>query len=217
MMFFRSIGSYSTNCLTTSPNRANTVPALERLAFAGSPRPSIDPVTPPAPPLLGALPPEAPRRVSTPAALTEMPSPAEVELIEPVERFSHTDWAREQRVEPVRDAAIRYPLLGSLSVLPDDFLLLLAPHKRPQLSEVRSLAEKGRLYTDDDGILLLVRKLTPPAPVCPDKPGGRAARLLHDEPTRIYVPLLMRPWIMQACHANASCHLGVARTLSMLE
>ena len=43
-------------------------------------------------------------------------------------------------------------------VLPDDFLLHLAPHKRPPLSEVRSSAEKGRLYTDDDGILLLVRK-----------------------------------------------------------
>ena len=81
---------------------------------------------------------------------------------------------------------------------------------------MRSLAEKGRLYTDDDA-LLLVRKFTPPALACPDKPGGRAARLLDDEPTRIYVPLLMRPWIMQAYHAIASCHLGVARTLSMLE
>ena len=82
---------------------------------------------------------------------------------------------------------------------------------------MRSLPEKGRFYTDDDGILLFVRKLTSPALVCPDKPGGRTARLLHDEPTRIYVPLLMRPWIMQACHANASCHLGVARALSILK
>ena len=82
---------------------------------------------------------------------------------------------------------------------------------------MRSFAENGCLYTEDNGILLLVRKLTPPAPVCPDTPSGRAARLLHDEPMRIYIPLLMRPWIVQACHANASCHLGVARTLSMLE
>ena len=106
MMFFRSIGSYSTNCLTTSPNRANTVPALERLAFAGSPRPSIDPVTPPAPPLLGALPPEAPRRVSTPVALPETPSPAEIEFLESVERYSQTDSAREQRTERVCDAGV---------------------------------------------------------------------------------------------------------------
>ena len=27
----------------------------------------------------------------------------------------------------------------------------------------------------------------------------------------------MRSWIMHACHDNASCHLGVAHTLSMLE
>ena len=171
----------------------------------------------PAPPLLGALPADAPGRTSTPAALPEVPSPAEIEFIKSVERYTHTDWAREQRAEPVCDAAIRYLLLGRPSVVPEDFFLHLAPHKRPPLSDVRSLADKGRLYTDDDGILLLVRKLTPPAPVCSDKPGGRAARLLDDEPTRIYVPLLMRPWIMQACHAKASCHLGVARTLSMLE
>ena len=46
-----------------------------------------------------------------------------------------------------------------------------------------SFGEKVRLCTDNDGILLIVRKLTPPAPVCSDKPGGRAARHLHDEPT----------------------------------
>ena len=27
----------------------------------------------------------------------------------------------------------------------------------------------------------------------------------------------MRPWIMQACHSTASCHLGTTRTLRMLE
>ena len=46
---------------------------------------------------------------------------------------------------------------------------------------------------------------------------GSAAGLLNDEPIRIYVPLLMRPWIMQACHLTASCHLGTTRTLPMLE
>ena len=84
-------------------------------------------------------------------------------------------------------------------------------------SGVEELASKGRLFTDDDGVTLLVRKLTPPRPPHPDRPGGRAARLLNDEPTRIYVPLLTRPWIMHACHADASCHLGVTRTLQMLE
>ena len=46
---------------------------------------------------------------------------------------------------------------------------------------------------------------------------GRAACLLNDEPIRIYVPLIMRPWIMQACHSMTSCHPGTTRTLRMLE
>ena len=62
-----------------------------------------------------------------------------------------------------------------------------------------------------------MRKLTPPTPACLDKPGGRATRLLDDEPTRIYVPLLIRPWIMQAYHAHRSCYLGLAPTPVMLE
>ena len=48
-------------------------------------------------------------------------------------------------------------------------------------------------------------------------PGGRAASLLNDEPVRMYVPLLMRPWVIQACHSTAFCHLGTTRTLRMLE
>ena len=46
---------------------------------------------------------------------------------------------------------------------------------------------------------------------------ARTARLFHDEPICIYVPLLVRPWAMQACHSKASCHLGTARTLRILE
>ena len=49
----------------------------------------------------------------------------------------------------------------------------------------------------------------------PATPSGRTARLLNHKSMRIYVPLLMRPWIMQACHANASCHLRVDCALSM--
>ena len=62
----------------------------------------------------------------------------------------------------------------------------------PPLSDVLSLAAKSRLHRDDDDIFLLVRQLMPPAPACPDKPSEHAARLLHDELARFYVPLLMR-------------------------
>ena len=82
-----------------------------------APGPSIDtvPTVPiqhttdaatPAPPLLGTLPWEAPRRVSAPAALPETPSTAELEFLESVEWYSHTDWAREQRAETVCEADI---------------------------------------------------------------------------------------------------------------
>ena len=50
--------------------------------------------------------------------------------------------------------------------------------------------------------MLLVRKPSTPPPFPP----------LH-----IFAPLLTRPWIMHACHSDASCHLGVTRTLHMLE
>ena len=48
-------------------------------------------------------------------------------------------------------------------------------------------------------------------------PVGHAAGLLNDEPVRIYVPLLMRPWLMQGSHSTASFHLGTTLTLRMLE
>ena len=85
------------------------------------------------------------------------------------------------------------------------------------LPEVRSLADVGSTYIDDDSILLLVRNQTPPAPACPDRPAGRATRLLDDEPSRVYVPLLMRRWTIRARHVNASCHLSVVRTPAVLE
>ena len=80
-----------------------------------------------------------------------------------------------------------------------------------------SLLAKGRLHTTDYGIVLLVRQLNPHTPSDSQGRVGRAACLLNDEPVRICVPLLMRPWVMQACHSIASCHLITTRTPRMLE
>ena len=33
----------------------------------------------------------------------------------------------------------------------------------------------------------------------------------------MYVPLPMRPWVMKACHSTGFYHLGIPRTLRMLE
>ena len=80
------------------------------------------------------------------------------------------------------------------------------------------MAGKGRLHTTGDDIVLLVRNPTlPPTRSGKPKPVGRAACLLNDKPVRIYVPLLVRPWIMQDCHSTASCHLGTTRALRMLQ
>ena len=72
-------------------------------------------------------------------------------------------------------------------------------------------------YTNDDIVLLVHNPTLPPTRSDKPNPVGRAACLLNDEPARIYVPLVMRPWIMQARHSTFSCHLGTTRTLRMLE
>ena len=148
--------------------------------------------TEPIPPLLGVQ-----SLDGNPDLLLERPTPAELEFRKTVERYSHADWAREQRSESTCDAAIRYVLFGSPAALPDDFLSHAPSHKRPPLSEIHSVADKGRLHKDDDGTLLLVRKSTPAPAADPGAPSGCAAHLRDDEPSRIYAPILMRPWIMQ--------------------
>ena len=85
----------------------------------------------------------------------------------------------------------------------------------PPFSEIQKLAGKGRLHTTDEDIVLLVRNPTPAHYYL--RPAGRAASPLGDEPIPMYVPLFVRPWIMQACHSTASGHLGTAHTLLMPE
>ena len=144
-------------------------------------------------------------------------TPAEGPLREFLGRYSHRDWAREQLAEPASRAAIEYLRLGSPVPFPSHVLQAVGTHVAPSEAEVLSLARKGAIFTDDDGVDLLVRRRSAaPAPAS-GRPGGHHARLLGDEPTRIYVPLLIRPWVMQACHTDVSCHLGTTRTLRMLE
>ena len=126
------------------------------------------------------------------------------------------DWEQEQQPEPTCHAAMRYITIGRPPALPPDVLLRYSSHRRPSLSEIYELANIGRLHTTDD-IVLLVRN--PTAMPMRDSPNsvGRPSCLLNDKPIRIYVPLLTQPWILPGCHSTASCHLGTARTLRMLE
>ena len=113
---------------------------------------------------------------------------------------------------------MRYISIGRPSVLPPDFLACYPSHKRPSLLDIQELADKDRLHITDDDIVLLVRnpRLPPPRP---DKPNfvGRAACLLNDELVRIYAPLPMRPWIVQACYSTASCHVAHAGAVLLVD
>ena len=130
--------------------------------------------------------------------------------------YSHRDWDQAQRADPLCDATKRYIKLGYPNPPPLSFCAHLPPQTRPEIAEIVDLAAKGRLLQGDDDTTLLVRKPILAAWV-PD--GHNRGRIRHplDNPIRIYVPLLARPWIMHTCHADASCRLGVKRTLKILE
>ena len=106
-------------------------------------------------------------------------------------------------------AAIRFLSLDSPSQPPADLLDIIPSAQRPLLSDILALAAKCRLHCTDDETALLVQRpptsqpgnsLPPAAPYCP----------------RVYVPMLMRPWVLNTYHADTSLHLGVTRTIRML-
>ena len=155
---------------------------------------------------------------TAPTKLDALGDAAELQFADSIARYSHADWKREQQAEPTCHAAMRYITIGRPSALPPGFLSCYLSHKRPSLSAIQGLAGKGRLHTTDDDIALLAGNPTSPSTTSDEpNPVRRAACLLNDEPIRIYVPLLMRPWIIQACHSTASHHLGTTCTLRMLD
>ena len=72
-----------------------------------------------------------------------------------------------------------------------------------------SLAAKGQLHRTDDDTILLARR--PPRLL-----NAGDGKFPTAPPPRIYVPMLIRPWVLQTCHATTSCHLGVSSTVSVL-
>ena len=130
--------------------------------------------------------------------------------------YSHSDWEHAQHEDPLCDATRRYLQLGCPQHRLTSLCDHIASHRRPASTDILDLAAKGRLIQGDHGTTLLVRNPATVAPNPVDTPA-RSGRPPFNNPVRIYVPLLARPWIMYACHADASCHLGVTRTLKMLE
>lgn len=70
--------------------------------------------------------------------------------------------------------------------------------------DILELVVKGCLLQGDGDTLLLI--LYSAVASHPGRPH-------FEDPIYIYVPLLARPQIMHAYHADASCHLGVTRAL----
>ena len=129
--------------------------------------------------------------------------------------YSDSDWEQAQREDPLCDATRRYIQLGCPQPLPASLCDHIPSHQRPDPADILDLAAKGRLTQGDHDTILLVRGPAAVAPR-PDGPPARLRRLPFNDPVRIYVRLLARPWILHACHADASCHLGVTRTLKYL-
>ena len=197
------------------PSRTSPPPPPDRLGYTKitngrvptrSPPPSADLRSVP-PPLTASLHPTAPDPDIQAAA---------AHLSNTLLNYSHHDWEQTQREDPLCDATRRYIQLGCPKHSLDSLCDHLPSHQRPDPADILDLAAKGRLIQGNHDTVLLVRK--PTAAI--STPGGPPARLRRpplDDPVRVYVPLLARPWIMHACHADASCHLGVTPTLKMLE
>ena len=69
---------------------------------------------------------------------------------------------------------------------------------------------------DHDNRKLLVRHSRREPASCPNRKPERYERLLRDEPLRVYVPLMLRPWVMDRTHKEA-VHLGEKVNLAMLK
>lgn len=67
----------------------------------------------------------------------------------------------------------------------------------PTRDDLTEFSRLVMLHTDDDSVVLLVR--WPTANLRIGKPTGRHARMLGDEPIRIYVVMILRPWVI---HTN---------------
>ena len=188
--------------------RSPPLPRSARLGFTISPRRPTPPRMATAPnPQMDHPPPVAPPAQQDATLDGETGTVAEQQLYNTLLGYSHSDWDRAQRADPLCDAARRYIQLGRPNPLPRSFCDHSPSHMRPEITDIADLAAKGRLLQGDHDSTLLVRK-----PI-----SGHRSHVPFDDPIRIYVPHLARSWIMHACHADASCHLGVTHTLKMLE
>ena len=78
--------------------------------------------------------------------------------------------------------------------------------------EVKRLVSQGQLMVLPNCQKLLVKRLSIEPAHRENRNPGRFERLLGEEPVRTYVPLRLRPWVMDRTHKEA-VHLGEKVTL----
>ena len=178
------------------PSRTSPPPRPDRLGYTkitngrvptSSPPPSADLRSTP-PPLTASLHPTAPDPDIQAAA---------AHLSNTLLNYSHHDWEQAQREDPLCDATRRHIQLGCPKHSLDSLCDHLPSHQRSDPADILDLAVKGRLIQGNHNTVLLVRRPTA-AISTPDGPPARLRRPPLDDPVRIYVPLLARPWIMHA-------------------
>ena len=122
-----------------------------------------------------------------------------------------TEWAAAQ----LKDATASSVMTYNMQDPPSCELKEEGSDPRVDIREVKRFVLQGKIMELTNTEKLLVRR---PSRAPPDRPGrnpGRHERLLGDEPVRTYVPLLLRPWVMDCAHKEA-VHLGEKVTLGLL-
>lgn len=84
-----------------------------------------------------------------------------------------------------------------------------------EMEDVKGLVAQGTmiLILPDSKKLLVCRASRPPQPRVNRNPG-QFDRLLGNEPVRAYVPLMLRPWVMDCTHKEG-VHSGEKVTLEI--
>ena len=208
-------GFAASAALAPPPPRTSPPPRSARLGSTSSTGRLASTSSTPTPPDLqsDSPPPTAPLHPTAPGPDVQA---AGAHLSNTLLNYSHSDWEQVQREDPLCDATRRRIQLGCPPHPMTSLCDHIPSHQRPDSVDILDLAAKGRLIQGDHDTILLVRNHIAVASR-PDGPPVRLRRPPFNDFVRIYVPLLARPWIMHACHADASCHLGVMRTLKMLE
>lgn len=98
----------------------------------------------------------------------------------------------------------------SPSLLPPNVRRTVGMYADPTACDVLGLVDKITLYENDDRVVLVVGKPTPPPATSKPAATRRFSRLLGDEPKRLCVPQLLRLRVMKGCHTDMSCYRGSA-------